>query len=33
MIMYTQFGGSMGVEKNRVQRIVEKQAARSGLTF
>jgi curved DNA-binding protein CbpA len=33
MIMYTQFGGSMGVEKSRVKRIVEREAARSDLPF
>ena len=31
MIMYKQYGGFMGVEKNRVKRIVEKQATQSGL--
>jgi hypothetical protein len=33
MIMYNQFGGSMGVEKSRVKRIVERQATRSKLPF
>jgi hypothetical protein len=29
MIMYKQFGGSMGIEKSRIVRIVERQATRS----
>ncbi len=33
MIMYTQFGGSMGVEKSRVKQIVEREATRSDLPF
>lgn len=33
MIMYTQFGGSMGVEKSRVKQIVEREATTSDLSF
>ncbi len=33
MIMYNQFGGTMGVEKSRVKRIVERRATRSKLPF
>ena len=33
MIMYTQYGGSMGVEKSRVKRIVERQVSNSDLPF
>ncbi len=33
MIMYTQYGGSMGVEKSRVKRIVERQVSDSDLPF
>lgn len=33
MIMYTQFGGSMGVEKSRVKQIVEREATSSDLPF